>query len=95
MWLLTERLKALELDTMQLRSGMGLSWLLVSCGLREGGSAILLLRREDLKGDLAQMRRLSLCQDDKGLKNWLKEQTCKAAQQSPDMDIEHAVRHDA
>jgi hypothetical protein len=91
--LLTEQLKALELDTMQLRIGMEFEFGYPSfVRFKEADLlASLLNEREDLKGDLAQMRAdLEVVQDDKGLKNWIKVQTRanKAAQrESPDMDI--------
>lgn len=91
--LLTEQLKALEIDNIQLRTGMEFEFGYPSfVRFKEADLlATLFEERDHLQDDLAQMRAdLELVQDDKGLKNWLKAQTRanKAAlRESPVIDM--------
>lgn len=91
--LLTEQLKALEIDNIQLRTGMEFEFGYPSfVRFKEADLlATLFEEREHLQGDLAQMRAdLELVQDDKELKTWLKAQTRanKAAlRESPAIDM--------
>lgn len=92
--LLSEQVKALEMDNMHLRQGMEMEFGYPAyVRFKETDLKACMREEQDyLKGDLVQMRAdLQVVQEEKGLKAWLKEQARanKAAlrqQHMPDMD---------